>query len=217
MNAAESGSDGGSRRLAAASVFELLGAPTPVQWLDAALRSRDELLIDHANCEKKAASSALSLIFTYAEDATLTERLSRLAREELRHFEQVQRLMIALGVPFRRLKPGRYADRLRREVRLEEPGRRLDLLVCGALIEARSCERFIALAPRLDEPLGAFYHGLGEAEARHFRVYLELAEQSAGDAGRAELNARLEQFAELEAQLITSPDTQFRFHSGVTS
>lgn len=106
---------------------------------------------------------------------------------------------------------------LRREVRLEEPGRRLDLLVCGAFIEARSCERFIALAPRLDEPLATFYRGLSESEARHFRVYLELAEQSAGDAGRAELSATLERFAELEAQLITGPDTQFRFHSGVTN
>src|SRR5262245_40982052 len=71
------------------SSSDLLKAPTPRAWLEAAARRRDELLLDHANCEKKAASTALSLMFTYAEDGELVASLSRLAREELRHFEQV--------------------------------------------------------------------------------------------------------------------------------
>ena len=202
-------------RAQAMQLFDLLKCPTPPAWLDAAVARRDELLVDHANCEKKAASTALSLLFAYAEDRVLTARVSRLAREELRHFEQVQRLMISLEVPYMRLSPSRYAEGLRREVRVAEPGRQLDLLICGALIEARSCERFIALAPRLDDPLGAFYQGLSEAEARHFTLYVELAERCAGEGRREELRQRQLDLAEVEAQLITSPDTQFRFHSGV--
>jgi tRNA-(ms[2]io[6]A)-hydroxylase len=197
------------------TVFSLLRCPTPESWLLAACAQRDQLLRDHANCEKKAASTALSLIFTYADDPLLTERLSRLAREELRHFEQVQRLMLALGVPFARLKPSRYAGRLRRAVRPAEPGRLVDLLICGALIEARSCERFMALAPRLAAPMGAFYRGLCEAEGRHFALYLELAQRAAGEARAEELATRTRELAELEAELVSTPDTQFRFHSGV--
>lgn len=196
------------------TLFDLLRCPTPESWLRAALARRAELLLDHANCEKKAASTALSLIFAYADNPVLTARLSRLAREELRHFEQVQRLMHALEIPFTRLKPSRYAERLRRAVRRTEPGRLLDLLLCGALIEARSCERFIALAPRLDEPMSSFYRNLSEAEARHFTVYLDLARRVAADARREQLETRTRELADLEAELITSSDPQFRFHSG---
>jgi tRNA 2-(methylsulfanyl)-N6-isopentenyladenosine37 hydroxylase len=196
-------------------LFEVLNCPTPEAWLQVAVARRDELLIDHANCEKKAASTALSLLFAYAEDRVLTERISRLAREELRHFEQVQRMMIALDVPLRRLKPSRYADGLRRHVRISEPGRLLDLLICGALIEARSCERFTALAPRLADPLSAFYRGLAEAEARHFTLYLDLAERAAGEEGAEELEQRRRELSAVEADLIATPDAQFRFHSGV--
>lgn len=195
--------------------LDLLRCATPPEWIEAAVGRRGELLVDHANCEKKAASTALSLIFAYADDPVLSERLSRLAREELRHFEQVQRLMLALAVPFVRLKPSRYAERLRRAVRSSEPGRLLDLLICGALIEARSCERFMALAPRLEDPMGVFYRNLCEAEARHFTLYLELAQRAAGEARAEELAARTRELAELEADLITTPDPQFRFHSGV--
>lgn len=191
-----------------------LRVATPREWLETAVARWRELLVDHANCEKKAASTALSLIFTYAEERTLTLELSRLAREELRHFEQVQRLMLAQDVPFRRLSPSRYAEALRRATRLTEPGRRVDLLIGGALIEARSCERFRALAPRLPEPLSSFYGTLGEAEARHYGVYLRLAANAAAgdDVGFEE---RLAQLAQVEAELITTPDPEFRFHSGV--
>jgi tRNA-(ms[2]io[6]A)-hydroxylase len=193
--------------------FDLLQVTTPARWVNAAGSRWQELLLDHANCEKKAASTALSLIFTYADDFALTHELSRLAREELRHFEQVQRMLSKLDVPYRRMQPGRYAEGLRRAVRAREPGRRLDLLICGALIEARSCERFQALASKLEEPLAAFYAGLAEAEARHFMVYLQLAERFAGSG--ADIRTRSRELAAIEAQLIQSPDSQFRFHSGV--
>jgi tRNA 2-(methylsulfanyl)-N6-isopentenyladenosine37 hydroxylase len=190
---------------------EVLVAPTPQRWFEVACERWRELLVDHANCEKKAASSALSLIFAYADDLQLTDRLSRLAREELRHFEQVQKMMQELGVPFARQKPARYADGLRAAMRRSDPGRLIDLLLCGALIEARSCERFVGLAPRLRAPLDEFYGGLAASEARHYTVYVRLAEHRAGEQ---DWRARLKHLAEIEAELATSPDTQLRFHSG---
>lgn len=193
------------------STAQVLAAATPSSWFDAAASRWRELLVDHANCEKKAASTALSLIFTYAEDLTLTDRLSRLAREELRHFEQVQKLMRELDVPFMRLSPSRYAEGLRKAVRTHEPGRLIDLLLCGALIEARSCERFVGLAPRLQDPLAKFYAGLAESEARHQSLYLKLTEQRAGEF---DWRKRLRELAAIEAELATSADPQFRFHSG---
>ena len=189
-----------------------LRAATDTKWFDVACARWQELLVDHANCEKKAASTALSLIFTYADDLDLTSRLSRLAREELRHFEQVQKYMVDADVAFMRMTPSRYADGLRRAIRSSEPGRLLDLLLCGALIEARSCERFVGLAPRLHEPLASFYRGLAESEARHQSLYLWLAERRADSA---DVQSRLATLSEIEAELATSPDAQFRFHSGM--
>jgi tRNA-(ms[2]io[6]A)-hydroxylase len=191
----------------------ILQADTPAAWVDAAVSGWRELLVDHANCEKKAASTAVALIFAYPEDVQLGLSLSRLAREELRHFEQVQSAMTDLGVPFLRQKPGRYAAGLRRELRTSEPGRKLDLLLSGALIEARSCERFRLLAARLPDPLGKFYGRLAESEARHFELYVGLArERYAG-----EWESRLNTLARAEAQLATAPDGELRFHSGPPS
>jgi tRNA 2-(methylsulfanyl)-N6-isopentenyladenosine37 hydroxylase len=189
----------------------VLQAATPERWFEVACDRWRELLVDHANCEKKAASTALSLIFTYAADLQLTDRLSRLAREELRHFEQVQKFMRELNVPFMRLAPSRYADGLRRVVRAKEPARLIDLLICGALIEARSCERFEGLAPRLPAPLGAFYAGLSHSESRHRELYLRLVDQR---AARDEWMQRLQTIGAVEAELATAPDGMFRFHSG---
>lgn len=190
----------------------VLLASTPSRWFEVACERWRELLVDHANCEKKAASTALSLIFAYPEDMALTDKMSRLAREELRHFEQVQKLMQELSVPFTRMPPSRYGEGLRRAIHRAEPARLLDLMLCGALIEARSCERFEGLGPLLTEPLRGFYIGLAVSEARHQSLYLRLAEQRAGDS---DWRARLQQLAEIEADLATSPDPQFRFHSGL--
>lgn len=194
---------------------DILLAPTPQAWLEAAVRRVPELLVDHANCEKKAASTALSLMFTYPEDRALGLALSRLAREELRHFEQVQKKLDELGVPFERQRPGRYASGLRAALRTAEPGRKLDLMLTAALIEARSCERFRALAPLLPPSLGAFYADLERSEARHFELYLRFAEQAAhGGEEAQDWRARLRELAAREAELVTTPDPVFRFHSG---
>jgi len=187
----------------------LLGR-TPPTWVEAAVERWRELLLDHANCEKKAASTALALMFAYPQDRTLGTALSRLAREELRHFEQVQRMMAALDVPFMRQRPGRYAAALRAQLRTSDPGRKLDLLLTGALIEARSCERFRLLAPRLQAPLASFYRQLEQSEARHFLLYVDFARTAAPDEWRP----RLRELSEHEAQLATAPDPEFRFHSG---
>jgi tRNA 2-(methylsulfanyl)-N6-isopentenyladenosine37 hydroxylase len=199
----------GSHRFA----HSLLKAATPEAWIARARAETDVLLIDHANCEKKAASTALSLMFAYAEDLELTGKMSRLAREELRHYEQVAKLMRTLAVVPQRLAPGRYAERLRRLVAKSEPQREVDLMICGALIEARSCERFAALAPALGGAVGELFQGLHNAEARHYRIYLDLARRAAHRAG-TDIGARVEEFAVLESELITSHDEVFRFHSG---
>jgi tRNA 2-(methylsulfanyl)-N6-isopentenyladenosine37 hydroxylase len=192
---------------------QILLAATPDAWVAAACARWPELLVDHLGCEKKAASTALALIFAYPEDAALTQALSRLAREELRHFEQVQTLMQELAIPYARAKPGRYAAALRAVSRTSEPHRKLDLLLTGALIEARSAERFAQLTPRLTGPLGRFYAQLERSEARHFQLYLRLAIAAARDSG-LNWRERLEVLARREAQLATAPDEQFRFHSG---
>jgi tRNA-(ms[2]io[6]A)-hydroxylase len=183
-------------------------AATPSSWFELAAERWQDLLLDHANCEKKAASTALSLMFAYPEDLGLARLMSRLAREELRHFEQVQDRIRVLGVPFRRLSPSRYAESLRRALARDEPLRKLDLLLCGALIEARSHERFEGLIPRLPAALAAFYESLSAAESRHAGLYLELARKL------GPIEDRLARFATLEAELATSPDPEFRFHSG---
>jgi tRNA-(ms[2]io[6]A)-hydroxylase len=198
---------------AAAFAHPLLRAATPEAWIAEACALPDVLLIDHANCEKKAASTALALMFAYAEDLELTDKMSRLAREELRHYEQVAKLIGALKITPLRLAPGRYATQLRRLVASEEPAREVDLMICGAFIEARSCERFAALAAVIGEPLDELFRGLHEAEARHYQLYLELAARAAARAG-LNMDARITAFGAREAQLIMDPDPVFRFHSG---
>jgi tRNA-(ms[2]io[6]A)-hydroxylase len=194
----------------------LLRVATPVSWVEQACAQPDVLLIDHANCEKKAASTALALMFAYAEDLDLTDKMSRLAREELRHYEQVAKLIRSVGVAPQRLAPGRYAERLRRLVAKSEPQREVDLMICGAFIEARSCERFAKLAGVIGAPLGGLFEGLHNAEARHYRVYLDLARRAAKRSSVV-LEPRILQFAALEAELVTLPDAVFRFHSGPPS
>jgi len=200
-----------TRRFERATGNSILRAATPRAWVDAAVEDLPTLLVDHANCEKKAASTALALIFAYPEDRTLNIALSRLAREELKHFEQVERLMKRLGVPHQRLKPGRYASELRKLVRTHEPQRKLDLMIVHALIEARSCERFRLLSKHLPEAVRDLYQQLERSEARHFEIYLEFAER---EFDAPDIAARLELIATREAVLATQPDRELRFHSG---
>ena len=190
-------------------IEQFLSCPTPQAWLDEASSRIPELLLDHANCELKAASTALGFLYRYPDRSELAQRMSRLAREELRHFEQVRKLMTGHGVEFVRLSASRYAGALRDAVRDEEPYKLLDLLLIGALIEARSCERFARIAPDLPEDLSRFYLGLLASEARHFQHYLAFAKRECG-VSEPEIEERL---AEL-CVLINAPDEQFRFHSG---
>jgi tRNA-(ms[2]io[6]A)-hydroxylase len=139
--------------------------------------------------------------------------MSRLAREELRHFEQVRAIMDDMGIAFERLTASRYAGRLREAARKEEPHHLLDLLLIGALIEARSCERFARIAPRLPAKLSKFYIGLLASEARHFEHYIAFARAECGIAA-SDVDARLDELKVLEAALIVEPDPDFRFHSG---
>lgn len=196
---------------APATVKDLLACATPKAWVKAALAQQDVLLIDHANCEKKAAATAFNLMFRYGERLPeMQEALSKLAREELRHFEQVNRIMRRRGIPYRPLGPARYAEGLRKHLRKKEPERMTDLLVIGAFIEARSCERFESLVPVLQEDLAEFYRGLHAAEARHFQLYLGMARKY----GTGDVDERVEAIAAAEAELIRSEDKLFRFHSG---
>lgn len=195
-----------------ADIQSFLLCPTPRAWVTWALQHQDVLLVDHANCEKKAASTALNLMYRYVDNHRLLSKLSRLAREELRHFEQVIAIMKARGIQYPQLSASRYAAALRTQVRTHEPARLLDTLLIGAIIEARSCERFATLAPELDAPLGEFYRSLLKSEARHFGDYLKLAV----DVGsKAAVDERLPALLECERVLIETPDLEFRFHSGV--
>lgn len=193
-------------------IHAFLGCRTPQAWVDAALAEPEIMLLDHKNCEFKAASTALSLIARYNQHSDLVIYMSRLAREELVHHEQVLRLLKKRRVALRPVSASRYASGLRKTVRSHEPHKLVDTLVVGAFIEARSCERFEALVPHLDEELGRFYFGLLKSEARHYQNYLRFAYQY-GEA--ADVERSIERVRLAERELIESPDAEFRFHSGV--
>jgi len=188
-----------------------LPCKTPDAWIANALQHQDILLIDHANCEKKAASTAINLIYRYVDSFELLNKMSKLAREEMRHFEQVIAIMKARGIAYQNITASRYAAGLRKKVRTHEPAKLIDTLIVGAFIEARSCERFAKLAPYLDDELKQFYLSLLKSEGRHYRDYLLLAKKAAGNQS---IDERIEVFREQEQQLIEMPDSEFHFHSG---
>lgn len=191
-------------------INEFLLCKTPDSWVAAAADNWQLLLLDHGNCEKKAASTALTLMYRYVDKPDMMIQLSKLAREELRHFEQVLALMGQRGIQSVHVSPSRYAAELRKHVRTHEPARLIDILIVSAIVEARSCERFGRLIGVLDETLSCFYESLLKSEARHFNVYLNLA-QGLGH----NLDERIGFFLQQERALIESPDPEFRFHSGM--
>jgi tRNA-(ms[2]io[6]A)-hydroxylase len=195
------------------NIAAFLDTATPEKWLDVACDRLPEMLLDHANCELKAASSALGFLYRYPDRTALAQRMSRLAREELKHFEQVRSIMDDMDIPFERLSASRYAGGLRDAARQDEPYKLLDLLLIGALIEARSCERFAKIAPRLPERLGKFYGGLLASEVRHFEHYIAFAKSECGVDDK-EIEKRLAELKVIEAALVSDPDPEFRFHSG---
>ena len=182
-------------------------------WLTEVQRDLPSLLLDHAHCEKKAASTALSLLFRYPEHTALLRPLTALASEELEHFQRMVDLLDARGVPYRKLTPSLYASRLFEAVRKEEPGRLVDTLLTCSLIEARSCERMKLLSEHLeDASLAAFYGDLLASEARHHHVYVDLARQI---APTEDIRGRLRELAAHEALCVArTGDDGARMHNG---
>lgn len=205
-------------------IFAFLGCATPQAWLDSALDDLPTIIQDHANCEKKAASTAMRLLFNYDNFAELQSKLSQLIREEILHYEQVMALMNERGQAYRYLPAGRYAGQMLKHKRTYEPQALIDVLVIGAFIEARSCERFSALAIALEnapnvlgkERLAKYYRYLLKSESRHFEDYLALAQIVADENNLGEIvGERVAFFRDVEKDLILSPDSELRFHSGV--
>jgi len=191
-----------------------LASDTPAGWVHEAAEHLDLLLVDHAHCEKKAASTALNLMFRYPNATFLYRPLSALAEEELQHFQQVLDVLDARGIPFRAQVPSPYAGRLMKGTRREEPGRMVDTLLCCALIEARSCERMKALAEGLpDATLRGLYGDLLASEARHHGMYVDLARQASG-GDEAQIRDRLARLAQHEATVLAEHDPELRMHSG---
>jgi len=191
-------------------INDFLLCSTPDAWLEEATRQLPVLLMDHANCEKKAASTALNLMYRYVLHPELLQQLSRLAREELRHFEQVLEIMQNRDIEYEQISSARYAGEMRKSVRTHEPARLIDMMVVSAIVEARSCERFSRLIDVLDDELATFYGSLLKSEARHFKIYLDFAKKFS----ETSIDDRVQHFLELDRELISTPDPDFRFHSG---
>ena len=195
-------------------IYEFLGSRTTQAWVDAAIANVPLIIQDHANCEKKAAGTAMNLLFRYEFSYDLQRKLAQLIREEMLHYEQVLGIMHERGQEWEYLSAGRYAKGLLKHKRTYEPAAMVDVLIIGAFIEARSCERFAALAEVIDdERLAKYYRYLLKSESRHFEDYLALAQSLSED----NIDDRVACFREVEAELITRPDTELRFHSGTPS
>jgi len=178
-----------------------LAAPSSSSWLEQAISRPEEVLIDHAHCERKAAGAALQLMFRYPSSEALAEALSPLAQEELEHFDRVLALLQHRGIALRPLPAPAYGSRLASEIRRQEPLRQLDSFLVAGLIEARSHERMALLAEHSPDPeLRALYGDLLASEARHFGLYWLLCEQH---WPREVIIPRLEQLAAVEVEALS--------------
>ncbi len=195
-------------------VYDFLACRTPQAWIDAACQQIPLLLQDHANCEKKAAGTAMNLMFRYSDHTELQVKLAQLVREEMLHYEQVIAIMRGRNQAWEAVSAGRYAQGMRKHIRTHEPAFLVDVLVVGAFVEARSCERFAALAPYVDDELAKFYRYLLKSESRHFEDYLTLARTLVTES-QISVDERITLFREVERELIESHDKEMRFHSGV--
>jgi tRNA-(ms[2]io[6]A)-hydroxylase len=184
---------------------------TPDAWIQEALQHLDIILIDHAANEMKAAQSAMTLMAKHPHKLDLLNKMSRLAREELVHFEQVLKILKKRNIKYQALKASPYASKMAQYIRKGQKEKLTDTLIIGSIIEARSCERFAKLAPHLDEELKKFYLSLLKSEARHFKDYLTLAEGYSDEP----IDERVSFFLGVEKQAILEADPLMRFHSGV--
>ena len=181
------------------------------KWWNQVENHIEEILIDHAHCEKKAAGCAMNLLFAYVDNHPLTAAMTEIVNEELEHFHMVLEILEKRSISFRKLKPSNYGRQLNELVRKSEPERAVDRLLVAGLIEARSCERFDLLRKNVqDTELAEFYGGLFESEARHHTTYVRLAKTFASDEV---VKQRLDELAEKEAQIIATGDELPRMHS----
>ncbi len=183
------------------------------RWLQQVDKNLPEILIDHAHCERKAASTAMNLMNSYTDNRPLCVEMTRIIQEELEHFHMVMDVLDRRGITFKRLASGHYGRELNALTRQREPERGVDRLLIASLIEARSCERFRLLADHVrprDSELADFYAGLFESEARHHTTYVKLAEQF---APRPEVLLRLDQLSEQETAIIAKGSPLARMHS----
>ena len=179
-----------------------LQSNSPARWLLQVDQHLNQILIDHAHCELKAASTAMDLMFDYVEHEDLCRQMSEIVREELDHFQLVRDLLKQRGVRFCKLKPGTYGRKLKELVGRQEPRRAVDRLLVAALIEARSCERFMLLRDHLADPqLNIFYGSLYESEARHHATYVQFAREFASDE---DVQGRLHELASASGSATTS-------------
>jgi len=192
-------------------VLEYLPNRTPDAWVDAALDHQETILIDHATNELKAAQQAMTLMARYPLNLDLQNKMSRLAREELVHYEQVLKILKKRKIKFRTMKASGYAYNMAQHLRSDNKGKMTDSLIIGSIIEARSCERFHKIAPYLDEELEKFYISLLKSESRHFKDYLTLAQKYSEE----DIQPRVEFFLQTEDQSILQPDPLLRLHSGM--
>lgn len=184
---------------------------SPERWLGQVETDLPDILIDHAHCEKKAAGTAMNLMFAYVEHEELCREMTVIVNEELEHFHLVLDLLKRRGIAFRRLKPSSYGRRLNDLVRKNEPQRAVDRLLVAGLIEARSCERFDLLRQHIeDSELADFYDSLFESEARHHAVYVKLAKDFQSDTL---VKQRLDELADAEAEIIQEGEDLPRMHS----
>ncbi len=193
------------------STINVLCQPTKAAWLEQALANMDTILLDHSHCERKAAGTAINLMFRYPSNTKLVRQLTAIAREELEHFDLVNQILETRGVPLAPLNSPPYAKGLMSQVRTQEPSRLLDSLLVSGLIEARSHERLGLLGTHLPDPqLAAFYRSLMASEARHFGIYWLLADTY---FSRELVQSRLAELAVVESDLLSTLYHEPRIHS----
>lgn len=191
--------------------IKFLQQPTSEAWIEQAIANLDIILLDHSHCERKAAGTAVNMMFRYLSSDKLVRALTAIAQEELEHFEQVNQWLDRRGIPLAPLNSPPYAAGLKAEMRKNEPHRKLDSLLVSSLIEARSHERLGLLGTHCPEPeLAKFYRGLMASEARHYGIYWTLATHY---YDREVVNQRLEELAIVESELLSTLYPEPRIHS----
>jgi len=182
----------------------------PADWLPRMLANLPEVLVDHAQLERKAATSALNLE-KYPDLHDRVSELNAIAIEELQHFELVLGLLRERGIAFHNTHPSPWISGLMRAVRNGSRNQAIDHLICAALIEGRSCEKFQVLAAaleHLDPGLSKFYAGLVESEGNHYATYLIMARH----IDEPETQRRLDFYLDLDADLMRQGHTHPILH-----